>query len=390
MPVELLPGENRLADSEPRALSPERLAALPHPHNPYFFGRDPLLQEINERLNGSSATAPTPASVLVLTGVDGVGKTTLAREYAEQFGQQYHDILWVPADQTLPLEFQRLACELGVIRELSRDPEPDARRALRELNRPTLRLLVFDNARDEGSIRAWLPTSGGCQTLITATSSSWPTAVPALDVPLFTPALAREYLMGRGDLEQTQANLRAADQLAAALGYLPLALELAAAFVHALGIDFDQYLPLYKQSRRELATQCHHAATRYPEAVASTCRTTLGRLGPLGQVLLRLIAFLAPDHIPIGLPGEAGELLRGGLEEILAASAAHDIEVTPQALRQALDELADYAMITLHVGMFSVHRLVQAVLGDTLDAPARRFSKRIGVSPMRQPALRQR
>ncbi len=83
-------------------------------------------------------------------------------EYAEEHWRLYHDILWVSASQTdlLPFEFARIAVELGVIPEVSDDPQADARKALKELETGPRRLLILDNAADELSTQNWLPTSG--------------------------------------------------------------------------------------------------------------------------------------------------------------------------------------------------------------------------------------
>lgn len=349
----------------PRPEKTARFAFLPHAHNPFFLGREKLLLEIHERLFQAPSTALTQGAALAVSGMGGVGKTTLAREYAEKFWRLYRNILWVRAEpDLLTAEFARLAVELGILAEPSADATQDARRALRELCGRSRRLLILDNASDEQSVQDWLPTSGSCHVLITSRYTGWSAAVATLAVDVLTPEAARELLLQRSGLSD-DANRTAADRLARELGYLPLALEQAAAFARKVRIGLDRFQELLARSRAELLAQRTPGGTHYSESVATTWHVTVKRLGPLARTVLRLASFQAPDNIPVELVQQSRELLAEGLD----APAA---EVSELDLRLALGELADYSMIALGDEVFSVHRLVQAVQRGDLDEAGRK------------------
>ena len=93
-------------------------------------------------------------------------------------------------------------------------------------------------------------------------------------------------------------NETSARSLAHALGYLPLALEQAAALIIELRWGFAQYCEQLDAARSELLSQQREGATRYPDSVTTTWRITISRLGVLARLLLRIAAWFAQDEIP--------------------------------------------------------------------------------------------
>jgi tetratricopeptide (TPR) repeat protein len=353
-----------------------RVASLPYAHNPHFLGRDELLLEIHELLHPAPTTALTQGSVQAITGVGGVGKTTIAREYAEKFWRVYQDILWVRADPNLlPTEFARLALDLRALREPSQNADEDSRAALRELNAATPRLLILDNAPDEHSVQHWLPTAGGCRTIVTSRFTPWSAVVNVISVDILAREAARDLLLRRSGLAG-DAHSRGADRLADQLGRLPLALEQAAAFMGKAGIDFDEYLALYTRRRLELLSERSFGGTHYPESVATTWRTTVAQLGQEARSLLQLISHFAADDIPVWVLGQAETTPPGVLSRIWSIGrrpvSKPDDGDRPLALRRALGELGEYSMVRLREDAVSVHRLVQAVQMDEQDTRTRK------------------
>jgi tetratricopeptide (TPR) repeat protein len=330
---------------------------VPFSHNPHFVGREKQLNEIHEALHEARATALTQASPHAVTGLGGVGKTTLAREYAEKFWRAYHDILWVTAtDETAIVSaYARLAVDIGLIRESSQDINEDARRTLDELNRNTQgreRLLILDNAHDEVTIQKWIP-SGSCRTLITSRFTGWSAAVQGIDVDVLDGGAARELLLRRSGLSGTEENCSGADAVAEELGYLPLALEQAAAYVGQTKITFGIYLDEYEQFHNTLLDEHALGATQYPFSVAKTWLMTIQCISDVGQAILTMSAFLAPDHIPRSM--------------VYQASLLPKIDID-----KAFRELSDYSLVRLEPDAYSVHRLIQTVQRHSLGNEATR------------------
>src|SRR5262249_15182427 len=339
-----------------RAADGAGIFPVPHAQNPYFTGRAEALDDLRRAF-----AAEPSCHVQALFGLGGVGKTQVAVEYAYRHRADYEAGVWARAAAPArpAAESARLAVELALIAQPSGDAAADAGRALRELRGPRRRLLVLDNAPDEASVQDWLPVGGGCHALITSRYSTWSATVHGVGVDVLERGPAIDLLLRGGGLADAAGQAEAAARVAEELGFLPLALEQAAALVRRLGTDFTDYLRLYAEARRELLAQGTPGGTRYAEPVAASWRTTVGRLGPLARAALRLVAFLAPAPVPVGLLEGALDLLREG-------TGGDAPDGGRLGLRLALGELTDYSMVRLARQQLSVHRLTQAVQADEL------------------------
>ena len=209
-----------------------------------------------------------------------------------------------------------------------------------------------------------MPPAGPGRVLITSRNQIWPPG-QALEVPVLDPQVAAEFLVSRtGD-----ADRRAALELAGELGGLPLALEQAAAYVQASGDSLAGYLALFRQRRADLLGRGE--PTGYPETVATTWRLAfedLQQAAPGAAGLLRLLAFCAPEAIPLRLLLQPRPGLAEQLGEEVAPVLAPLLE-DPLAAGDAIAALRRYSLITPAAdGSVSVHRLVQAVTADQMPA----------------------
>ena len=336
---------------------PVRLAPRPA----FLAGREELLAELDTRLAAGDDPGPR---IVALCGLGGAGKTSVAVEYAYRHLAEV-GVAWQFAAEdatVLAAGFGELAAQLGA-RGLAdaRDPVASVHAVLARFPAPWL--LIFDNAADMASVAAFLPPAGPGRVLITSQNPNWPGQ--ALEVPVLDPDVAAGFLVNRtGDPDR-----QAARDLADELGGLPLALEQAAAYMQATGGTLAGYLALFRQRRAELLARGE--PTGYGKTVASTWALAFDRLqqtAPGAVGLLRLLAFCAPEAIPLRLLLQPRPGLAGRLGEEVAPVLAPLLE-DPLAAGDAIAALRRYSLVTPAAdGSVSVHRLVQAVTADQMPA----------------------
>jgi hypothetical protein len=333
------------------------------PRPPLLAGREELLAGLDARLSRAAAAGPR---IIALHGLGGAGKTSVAVEYAHRH-QAGCGVVWqFPAEDRAVLagEFARLAAQLGVGGGLldRRDPVASVHAVLAAAAEPWL--LVFDNAPDRDSVRAFLPPAGDGLVLITSQSALWPPG-QSVEVPVLDAGAAAGFLTARtGDPDE-----RAAGELAAELGGLPLALEQAAAYVHATGDSLAGYLASFRQWRADLLGRGDPIG--YNKTVASTWALAFDRLqrteqGAVG--LLRLLAFCAPEAVPLRLLLEPRPGLSESLDQQVQGALVALLQ-DPLAARDAIAALRRYSLVAqAGGGSVLVHRLVQAVTAGQVPA----------------------
>ncbi len=301
--------------------------------------------------------------VRVLTGLGGVGKTSLARAYAQRYQVHYGLVWWIRAEdpEAVPGEFRAL---LDIVAPEYAAHAHDPVQAVHAVlaNRTGSWLLVIDNIADPEALRGLLPAAGRGDVLVTSRSATWPHRQLVLPVqPLAAPDAVRLVTALSGDTDTHSAAV-----LGEELGGLPLALAQAACYVAHSALDLAGYLALYRSRRAELHQQGH--APDYPATVATTWQLAFDQLSARAQALLNVLAWYAPDTIPLD------RLLTSDTDRLTLHDSARSLlmPLLADALHrhQAITELISYSLLTRvgPGGSVTVHRLVQAVTADRLAA----------------------
>jgi Tfp pilus assembly protein PilF len=314
-----------------------------------------VLEELQRRL------ATSPVAVIVVQGLGGVGKSQVVLEYAYRMRAAgcYQVTGWLRADSpvTIAEDLAALAPQLGLA---AAGPAGEvAERVVATLESRSGWLLVFDNAKSSADLAGMLPARGG-HVLITSRNRGWSGLATQLNLDVFNRAESVMYLCERSGRDEPDA----AEELAAELGDLPLALAQAAAYIDTRAIMIGHYLKLYRDPAIGQRLRAEGLSSEeYPESVARTWLLhfdSLQRDRPATIELLRLCAFLDPDAIDLDLFPAAADKVGA----TLSAALENPLERT-----ETVGALAGASLVTvLTYGWLRVHRLVQAVTRDQLDS----------------------
>jgi hypothetical protein len=335
------------------------------PRNPDFMGRDAELANLHRIL--FDAKRPAAITQAAIHGMGGIGKTSLAAEYAHSYRDSYESVWWAPAEEKTILlnSLADLARLLDPAFAYISDAESAARAALDSLaasNRPWL--IVYDNVSNPDDIRNLIP-SAGARLLVTTRWANWGGRAMELEVDVWHPTTACAFLLQH----VKQAKPRAARQLAKAVGYLPLALDHAASYLRFSGITTDRYIARLN----ELIAEAPEKAD-YPASVFATFNLAIKKAAercPAAEVLLGLFAVLAPERVPLSLVESFGISEKERDEAIKILSVVSLVKHVPFSD-------GDAAIL--------MHRLVRAVmrarlaLSDDLASTTNRAIEGLGLS----------
>ena len=341
--------------------------------NSAFTGRDVELgrihAELTERRMGSSI------STLSVAGMGGVGKTQLSCEYCYRYFPSYYGlVIWLNAEvaETVTAGYRRLLADTtGLdVRDMDADEVVSEVRA-RLFRSKVPWLLVFDNLEDRSLLDKFVPNGGTLGHVLATTRLVDGVGEGTLVLGCFSESESVELLSRSAGPHNIsgEGNRRDATELAGRLGHLPLALGMAAAYMHRCDVACSEYLVRYMASEKDGSLLLGHQAGKlvdYPLGVASSLSLSLNAINredPAAWEMLRLLCWLGPDQITKAL-----------LRSLLRAENAVNQEAETS---RYFDGVAWYGSPSFRLALLSLGVIgisFQSLLGCRLRKPGLRMS----------------
>ncbi|WP_259305287.1 tetratricopeptide repeat protein [Streptomyces koyangensis] len=327
----------------------------------------------------------------VLTGTGGVGKTQLAADYARTaWDSGGVDVLvWISASSRSAMTNGYAQAGVEVLGADPTDTEKAAREFLAWLEpktgtKPCRWLVVLDDLADPADLRGlWPPASPRGRTLVTTRrrdAALTGAGRRLVHVGLFMPWEAAAYLTEVLAAHDHPEPAEQINGLAADLGYLPLALAQAAAYLVDTELACTDYRELFADRMRKLADLLPESSSLPDDqaiTVAATWSLSIERadqLRPAGlaRPMIQLAALLDSNGIPasvltsqpaLGHVTEHRTSNGTGSTHQSAQVSAEDAVLALRALYRL--SLIDHSPTTPHQAV-RVHQLIQRATRDTL------------------------
>jgi tetratricopeptide (TPR) repeat protein len=377
-----------LRDAHERSVSPPSplRPTLPASNIPirvpsHFIGREDELRTIEEAFAGNV----DQTAILVLHGMRGIGKTTLAAAYAERHRRRFRATWWIRAHDEFLMraDMVALGARLGWVHPQTGEETAflAVMERLRYESEPIL--LIYDNALDADSLARYLPRGGSARVIVTSSFHAFRGLAEMIDIQVWPKESGAAYLKmrtGRGNERE------AAEALSGALDGLPLAHEQAAAYCDRLGISLSEYLKRFNDTPVSLLDDSVHAPIDHNNRMTVARSFTLGideakSKHPGAEPLIVYASLMAPEPIPIFLFAEA----RAKFDEPFASALADD------GLDEAIAALRSFALIkretivdernqTISTDTLRLHRLVGEIASARRELPIQNAIRRTLVS----------
>ncbi|MEV5549128.1 helix-turn-helix domain-containing protein [Streptomyces sp. NPDC052309] len=263
-----------------------------------FTGREAELARLREA--AQVAGTGEGASVTVVSGPPGCGKTTLAVKAAANLGEEFPggcfmvDLHGVDGPVDPGQAVLKLLKALGVSeRRLAQEDAQGHAGLLRALLGERRCLVVLDNARDESQVRPLLPTGG--RSLVLVTSRRPLTGLEDVDrltLSEMTQTEAVQLLRRILGAQRADAEAEAVARVAELCGHLPLALRVAANWLTVRsGWSIDNLVRRLADEERRLG-----ALTAGDVRVEAAFELSYRQLTPQAARMLRLLSLVpGPD-----------------------------------------------------------------------------------------------
>ncbi|KAH0544775.1 hypothetical protein FGG08_001142 [Glutinoglossum americanum] len=343
-----------------------------------LIGRENELSQVADALDPKEGNPQRKS--LAVCGMGGVGKTTIARRYANIARDRYDAVFWISADNMTKMtqNFLEVAQKLELVpgnrktedavaamakvkswlADTSEFPNPLWTTSQTNTDAGCRWLVVFDNADDlEILTCAWPPGISGSILLTTRDfTAGFSPAATGLTIQPFDDGVAcAAFLELLGQSSPTQPNIDLAKKITHDLGGLPLALRQISGFILQQRLALKDFLPLYERNAARIHTK-KAGLSDYQHTLSTVWDLALSSLTGHASSLQKLLAFFDPDQIAEEILTADGPSKVGGDEFDFLTDEMDFLDAKEVLLRAALVDRSEGN------ANLSVHRLVQTTV----------------------------
>lgn len=351
--------------------------------DPLFTGRDVEILELSRLLKPG---APGPVAPVVIHGMSGAGKTSLAVQFAARHREKFPKVAILDGTSRASL-----VAGLDAMSQNPSERDPGLEQ-LRGPVAPSLpgnsaTLLIVDGVTEAEVLQGIIPRRSNCRVIITSTIHHIDDGYDHMPLGVWRREESKSYI-GKTLRGATQEDF---EHLADVMGDHPLALVQAVNYCNTVSISIPEYLDRLQKNPIGLLSKGH--ASGHPVTVARSielaCEAVRQR-DELAMELLTILAYLGAEPFPLSIFSDnpldpavletkkeserarKGVFSRrqkpkervkwGGLLASGVAQHARDSLFVRENLDAAVSKLASFALVHINQGHVTTHSLVQRVV----------------------------
>ena len=293
--------------------------------------------------------------IQTITALGGVGKTQIVLEYAYRYAAEYKYIWWIRTENefTVLADYKDFALKRKLLSPEEQDSKIIFETVLNWMDNNSDWLFIYDNAEDIDESTRWWPRNNRNHIMITTRNRQIHVG-KIMDISLFSKDEAVDFLIKRTEIDDKPN----AKLLSKRLGYFPLALEQAAAYIKSNTISYAEYIDLLEEYKLELLDETDDI-THYDKSIRATLEISINKIkSEASQQLLNMCAYLAQENIYPEMFMSNPELLPSELKEHFSNKLKN---------KKIWKELMQYSLLKKQKSdEYSMHRLLQEVIRDRI------------------------
>lgn len=313
----------------------------------YYVERSLLLEKLWHALDSNKNSKITGTKLLGIYGISGVGKTLLTTQMIHSASSYKFKGFFHAEDKTvLEKEYIALGEKYNLLNNRMTN-EYKVKIVKEWMSDIGSSIVVYDDVQNMSEIFDYIPSNSDIIVV-----SKYINVKPSVEVELMSKN--ESFMLIKKLLSNTQQ--LDAEELAAELGYLPLAISQACFYILANNINIQDYLLLYKKHRNELLSKNELSFIGTHQPLYSTLEIAFGVIQqyPYSQEILSLLHLISccnNENIP-------KRLLK------LFLTGKEGSNNTEFEFNQYISVLKKYSLIQDNVDSVSVHRLVHLWIQD--------------------------
>jgi tetratricopeptide (TPR) repeat protein len=359
---------------QPKEKGGPHIINLPHTRNPYFTGRTEILDVMYDNFHDDNDKTHLKR-VQSVRGLGGIGKSSIVLEYAYKHRLEYQTIWWVNAESsnTVLSSYKEFGLKQGLVSEDDKDNVVIEKIQSWFFDNEYW-LFIYDNA-DAADYDSWfesyLPKERNGHILITTKSYTFKKS-KSIDIGVLNETEAVSFLKIRTDKSGEGYSDDSAKELAKLLGYLPLALEQAAAYItETPEVIYRDYINLFNEYGIEVFNT-DASLVDYSSTITVTWKISMAKITNENAVrMFNMCAYFAPDAMPVEMFMRGNEVLPKPLQSGISDHLQRDAILADLVRYSLLGCERSESIPGDEKRLLSMHRLLQEVVQKNIGSETR-------------------